>query len=187
MSFSVIDAMLRERRLAAMRAEIEQSLDSTPVQGQAGYDTNQLLFGSNLDPGSWPSFGMAPGTELAAAALPYTFLKSAPTMNVAMGRWPTGVWPRPGPSAPFPPDVWEPWRRGTEQGIKGLIDAWRSLFKGSPRESSKSPEDECDALYKEDSVTCREVRSRTCWEQAALQYGNCIAGRPIPPLGYGGR
>jgi hypothetical protein len=43
MSLSAIDAMLRERRLAAMRAEIDQSVDASPSEGQPGYDPNQLL------------------------------------------------------------------------------------------------------------------------------------------------
>lgn len=47
--------------------------------------------------------------------------------------------------------------------------------------------DKCDIQYDEDSDICRAARSRTCWEQAALRYGNCLAGRPIPPLGFGGR
>jgi hypothetical protein len=125
MSLSAIDAMLRERRLAAMRAEIEQSLDAPPPEGQpgGGYDPNQLLLGGNPDADPWTGTGMAPGTELAKSEPPYAFPMSPPTMNVAMGGGPTRVWPRPGLPAPFPPDVWEPWRRGTEQGIKGLIDA----------------------------------------------------------------
>jgi len=179
MSLSAIDAMLRERRLAAMRAEIEQSLDAPPQ----GYDPNQL-FGGQPDAGPWNSTRVVPGTELAAAAPPYILPMSAPTMNVASGGGPTGVWPRPGPPMPFPPDVWEPWRRHSIEGIQGLIDAWRSLLKGKPSESSKATEDQCEALYEEDSATCRQARSRTCWEQAALRYGNCLAGRPIPPLGF---
>src|SRR5262249_28109544 len=120
MSLSAIDAMLRERRLAAMRAEIEQSLDATPLEGQSGrsYDSNQLLFGGNPGADSWNGTGVAPGTELAAGAQPYKFPLSAPTINVAAAGWPTGVWPRPGLPAPFPPDVWEPWRQQAEQGIK---------------------------------------------------------------------
>ena len=51
-----------------------------------------------------------------------------------------------------------------------------------PEEVTK--EDLCDAQYAADSAICRRVRSRTCWEQASLRYGNCIAGRPIPPLGF---
>jgi hypothetical protein len=189
MSLSAIDAILRERRLAAMRAEIEQSLDAPPLEGQpgSGDDPNPLMLGDYPDAKPWTSTGVTPSTELAAAEPPYSFPMSPPTTNVALGGWPTGVWPRPGVPAPFPPDVWEPWRQGAEQSIKGLIDAWRSLFKGSPSGSSRAPKDECDALYEEDSATCRGVRSQTCWEQAALRYGNCIAGRPIPPLGFGGR
>ena len=189
MSLSAIDAMLRERRLAAMRAEIEESLNAPSLQGQPGRsdEPNELLPGGDTDAGTWTSTGVVPGTELAAAAPPYAFPMSARTTNVAMGGWPTGLWPRPGPRLPFPPDVWEPWRRHSEQGIKGLIDAWRSLFKGSPRGSSKGPEDECDAQYAEDSAICRAARSRTCWEQAALRLANCTRGLPIPPLGFGGR
>ena len=187
MSFSAIDAMLRERRLAAMRAEIEQSLNAPSLQGDPGYDANQSLLGGHPNGGPWTSTGGAPGTELAAAEPPDAFPMSAPTMNVAMGGSPTGVWPRPGLPLPFPPDVWEPWRRNTEQGMKGLIDAWRSLFKGVPRGSSKDPDDECDAQYTEDSAICRAARSRTCWEQAAPRLANCTRGLPIPPLGFGGR
>src|SRR5215471_4449256 len=114
MSLSAIDAMLRERRLAAMRAEIDQSAVALPSGGQAGYDPNQLPLGGNSDAGSWTSPGMAPGTELAAAAPPSTFPMSAPTMNVGMAGAPTGVWPRPGWPLPFPPDAWDPWKRNTE-------------------------------------------------------------------------
>jgi hypothetical protein len=104
MSLSAIDAMLRERRLAAMRDEIEQSLDAPRQEGQPGhgYDPNQLLFENNPDAESWPSPGMAPGTEPAAAAPPYKFPVLAPTMNVAMKRWPTGVWQRQARPRHFP-------------------------------------------------------------------------------------
>jgi hypothetical protein len=70
MSLSAIDAMLRERRLAAMRAEIEESLNVRPPEGRPGrgYDPNQLLLGGNPDADSWTSTRVAPGTELAAAA-----------------------------------------------------------------------------------------------------------------------
>src|SRR5207249_5525561 len=68
MSLSAIDAMLRERRLAAMRAEIEQSLDAPPPEGQPGrgYVPNQLMHGSDPDADPWTSTGMAPGTDLAS-------------------------------------------------------------------------------------------------------------------------
>lgn len=155
MSLSAIDAMLRERRLAAMRAEIEQSLDSTPLEGQAGrgYDPDQLLFEGNPGAHSWTGTGIAPGTERAAAAAPYTFPMPAPAINVAGGGWPTGVWPRPGVPAPFPPDVWEPWRQGAEQSIKGLIDAWRRVFSGS---SGGSYDPDCDQEWKEAREQCKE-------------------------------
>src|SRR5207237_1161778 len=146
-SLSAIDAMLRERRLAAMRAEIEQSLDAPPPEGQPGrgYVPNQLMHGSDPDADPWTSTGMAPGTDRASAAPPYAFPMSAPTVNVAARGWPTGIWPGPGLPAPSPPDVWEPWRRGTEQGIKGLIDAWQRLMRrsGGQGESTSGSGDEC--------------------------------------------
>jgi hypothetical protein len=159
MSLSAIDAMLRERRLAAMRAEIEQSLDAPPPEGQPGRgdDPNQLLLGSAPDTDSWTSTGVAPGTELPAAEPPYSFPMSPPTTNVAMGGWPTGVWPRPGVPAPFPPDVWEPWRQGAEQSIKGLIDAWRRVFSGSAGGGNDS---DCDKEWEEARALCRKEFSK---------------------------
>jgi len=115
MSLSAIDAMLRERRLAAMRAEIEQSLNASPADSPPGrgYDPNQLLLSGNPGADSWTT-GVPPGTELAAAAPPYTVPMSAPTMNVAMGGSPTGVSPRPGFPLPFPPGAWD---RARHQGL----------------------------------------------------------------------
>jgi len=86
--------------------------------------------GGDPDAELWTGTGAAPGTEFAAGEPPDAFPLSAPTMNVAMEGGPTRVWPRPGLPLPIPPDAWEPWKRHSEQGLKGLIDAWRSLFKG---------------------------------------------------------
>jgi hypothetical protein len=162
MSFSAIDAMLLERRLASMRAEIEQSLDAPPLEGQPGrgYDPNQLLFGGNPDADSWISTGVAPGTGFAAAEPPYTFPMSPPAMNVAMGGSPTRVWPRPGLPLPFPPDAWEPWRQGAEQGIKGLIDAWQRLMRRSGGESSSGggSGDECYNRWESEYNRCDQFR-----------------------------
>jgi hypothetical protein len=155
MSFSAIDALLRERRLAAMRAEVEQSLDAPPLEAQPGhgYDPDQLLLGGNPAADSWASTGMEPSAELAATAPPYTFPVSAPTIKVAAGGWPTGVWPRPGLPLPFPPDAWEPWRQGAEQGIKGLIDAWRRVFSGS---AGGTNDPDCDKEWDEARALCRK-------------------------------
>lgn len=156
MSLSAIDAMLRERRLAAMRAVVEESLNAPPPQGQpgGGYAPSQLLLGGHPDPEPWTSTGVGPGTEFAAAEPPYAFPMSASTMKVAMGRWPTGVWPRPGLPVPFPPDAWEPWKRHSEQGLKGLIDAWRRVFSGSAGGSNYDPD--CDQEWKEARELCKE-------------------------------
>ena len=46
----------------------------------------------------------------------------------------------------------------------------------------------CLAQYAIDSLLCNSVkpasRARACWAQAAERLGNCINGRPIPPLNY---
>jgi hypothetical protein len=148
--------MLRERRLAAMRAEIEQSLDAPPpeIQPGRGYDPNRLLLGGNADAELWTNTGTVPSTELATADPPYTSPMSAPTMNVAMGGWPTGVWPRPGPPLPFPPDAWQPWKRHSIEGLQGLIGAWRRLFRRSAEDSQYDPD--CDKEWEEAREFCKE-------------------------------
>jgi hypothetical protein len=46
----------------------------------------------------------------------------------------------------------------------------------------------CLAQYAIDSLLCNSVepasRAASCWRQAAERLGNCISGRPIPPLNY---
>lgn len=42
----------------------------------------------------------------------------------------------------------------------------------------------CEAQYERDIAECRRVRKRSCYEQAAMRYGACLAGKPIPPLNY---
>jgi hypothetical protein len=155
MSLSAIDAMLRERRLAAMRAEIEQSLDAAPSEGQAGqgYNPNELVLGSGADAGRWNSTGVVPGIEPVGSGPPYAFPMSPPTMNVAMADGPSEVWPRPGPPLTFPPDVWEPWRQQAEQGMKGLIAAWRRVLSGA---GPSSYDPDCDQEWKEARELCKE-------------------------------
>ena len=87
MSLSAIDAMLRERRLAAMRAEVEQSFYAPPPEGQPGRgdNPNQLLLEGQSDDDPWTSTGAAPGTEFTAAEPPDALPMSPPTMNVAAG------------------------------------------------------------------------------------------------------
>jgi hypothetical protein len=137
-----------------------------------------------------------PSTEVAAAAAPYTFPMSAPTMNVAMRGPPIGVWPRPGPPVPFPPDVWEPWRRHTEQGIKGLIDAWQRLMRrgadggrgGSGSRRGSGSGDECYDRWGEETARCSTFRpfgpryEAACRERANDRLSLCIrnGGRPDP-------
>src|SRR5262245_29257523 len=159
MSLSAIDAMLRERRLAAMRAEIEQSLDAPPPEGQPGrgYHPSQLLLGGIPDADSWTSTEVIPATEPAGSAPPYEFPTSPPRMNVSMGTRPTGVWPRPGPPATFPPEAWEPWRQHTEQGIQGLINAWRRVF-GGVKDGGGDAENECLDRWEREYARCTMFR-----------------------------
>jgi hypothetical protein len=46
----------------------------------------------------------------------------------------------------------------------------------------------CMAQYAVDALTCNAAepasRRATCWRQAAERLGNCLAGRPIPPLTF---
>jgi hypothetical protein len=108
MSLSAIDAMLRERRLAAMRAEIEQSVDPSSLEGQPDYgdDPSQSMRGAYPDAEPWTNTGVQSGAEFAGTEQPEALPQSAPTMNVAAAGWPTRIRPRPGPPGPFPPDVW---------------------------------------------------------------------------------
>lgn len=160
---SAVDAMWRERRLAAMRAEVEASHDAHPSHphGHRGYDPNQpRVPKGHPDGGQWTSTGGMPGTDLTAVEPPNGFATSTRTTTVAMGG-PTRAFPRPGPHTPIPPEVCEEWRRHAEQGIKGLLEEWGRLFKGRAGGSSKVPKDECDILYEEDSAICRRARSQT--------------------------
>ena len=46
----------------------------------------------------------------------------------------------------------------------------------------------CMAQYAVDGLMCNSVkpasRAAACWKQAGERLGNCIAGRPIPPLNF---
>jgi hypothetical protein len=45
----------------------------------------------------------------------------------------------------------------------------------------------CMAQYAVDGLMCNSVelsRQRACWTQAAERLGNCLSGRPIPPLNF---
>lgn len=53
---------------------------------------------------------------------------------------------------------------------------------------SGGDESACTLQYKRDCEVCRRLRSlgnrAICWAQAAQRRGNCLAGRPLPPLGF---
>ena len=45
----------------------------------------------------------------------------------------------------------------------------------------------CMSQYAVDGLMCNSVersRQRACWAQAAERLGNCLRGRPIPPLNF---
>jgi hypothetical protein len=73
MSRSAVDAIWRERRLAAMRADVEASQDAHPPQGQPrhGYDPNQpRIPQGHPDGGQWTSTGRGGGIQVAAEKPP---------------------------------------------------------------------------------------------------------------------
>jgi len=45
-------------------------------------------------------------------------------------------------------------------------------------------EGDCDDMYEADLETCRKLKSRACYAQAAERYAACKAGKPIPPLPF---
>jgi hypothetical protein len=55
---------------------------------------------------------------------------------------------------------------------------------GSARRISTDLEEQCWAQHMRDIFQCRMVGLRSCYQQAALRYGNCLVGLPIPPLNY---
>jgi hypothetical protein len=42
----------------------------------------------------------------------------------------------------------------------------------------------CEEQYRRDVEICKAARSAACYAQAALRYGNCLAGKQIPPLNF---
>lgn len=55
---------------------------------------------------------------------------------------------------------------------------------GTLRRISTDLQEECWAQHMRDIFQCRMVGLRSCYQQAALRYGNCLVGLPIPPLNY---
>jgi len=43
---------------------------------------------------------------------------------------------------------------------------------------------DCEELYETDLATCRQLKSRACYAQAAERYAACLAGNPIPPFPF---
>lgn len=163
MSHGEIDAILRERRLAAMRAEEDQASHSSH-RGH-GYDPNQpRVPKGHTGGGQWTSTGGAPSIEPAAAE------HAGPpgAMNVAAGWQPTRPIAPPGSNPPIPPDVWEEWRRHTQEGIKGLIDAWlRLLRRGGGQGGSRSTGGDGD--------------KDECYDRWDREYGRCDMFLPFGP------
>jgi hypothetical protein len=76
------------------------------------------------------------------------------SLLTASGSTPT-TWPKQPWGFPLPPDVWEPWRQQTEQGIKGLIDWYRRVFKGSGGGGDKDPD--CEEEIRAAREACIEA------------------------------
>jgi hypothetical protein len=49
---------------------------------------------------------------------------------------------------------------------------------------SKPTEEDCDEMYETDLETCRKLKSRSCYAQAAERWAACKAGRQIPPFPF---
>lgn len=84
----------------------------------------------------------------------------------------------------------EGWEEGYAigSGLEDLVGAMSAIANGPNK--SCNIEDECDhQYYNVDIPTCRAISKRRgaaagerCYASAAERYGNCIAGRPMPPL-----
>jgi hypothetical protein len=48
----------------------------------------------------------------------------------------------------------------------------------------KFDEEDCDEMYETDLETCRKLKSRACYAQAAERWAACKVGRPIPPFPF---
>jgi hypothetical protein len=101
MSRGAIDAMLRERRLAAMRAE-EQS--AYRPHARHGYDPNQLRVPKgHSDGGQWTSTGRGPALRIAEKGGPPQTFDSSPGPPTVIA--PTLAFPAPGSSEDLSPSV----------------------------------------------------------------------------------
>jgi RHS repeat-associated protein len=119
----------------------------------------------------------------------YTYAKLAPLENVDRnGQQSDMYWPDRR-FIPHLPGLFDEWNKYADKSVKDIWNFCRRIINsiGGGGGGGDQSKDKCDIQYDEDSSICRVARSRTCWEQAALRYGNCLAGRPIPPLGFGGR
>lgn len=70
------------------------------------------------------------------------------------------------------------------QWTSGGRTAERETGANRGRLAARSPSVEAACLlqYRQDTFICNTVGLRSCWQQAALRYANCLAGLPIPPL-----
>jgi RHS repeat-associated protein len=50
--------------------------------------------------------------------------------------------------------------------------------------SNEPTEEDCDELYEVDLETCRKLKSRSCYAQAAERWAACKAGKLIPPFPF---
>ena len=76
-------------------------------------------------------------------------------------------------------------QQGASESVGNANTALESFAAASRRGRSAAF---CVAQYAVDSLLCNSVkpasRARACWTQAAERLGNCLSGRPIPPLNY---
>jgi hypothetical protein len=163
MSLSAIDAIQRERRLAAMRAEVEASHNAHPphVHPHGGYDPNQpRVPKGRSDGGRWTSTVGASDIERTADS-PHS--QPPETTTLAASWRPALPIPLPSPPPPIPPEVWEDWKRRGEQSLNDLIKIWLRVFKqirgggggrGRSGRDTGEDRDECNERWEEEYARC---------------------------------
>lgn len=71
---------------------------------------------------------------------------------------------------------------------RGTVESTHSIDRQPPqlvaRRISPAREAECEEQHDRDIFHCKMVGLRSCYQQAALRYANCLAGLDIPPLIY---
>jgi len=66
----------------------------------------------------------------------------------------------------------------------GAGPAFKPLAERSCKAQPRHSEGDCDDMYEADLDTCRKLKSRACYAQAAERHAACLTGKPIPPFPF---